>query len=32
MNYNEITHHAVPFKKNVYQKIQTEFKDILNDV
>ena len=32
MNYNEITLNAVPFKKNVYQKIQSEFKNILNDV
>ena len=32
MNYEEITHNAVPFKKNVYQKIQSEFKKVLTDV
>ena len=32
MNYDEITHNAVPFKKNVYQKIQSEFKKVLTDV
>ena len=30
IDYNEITLNAVPFKKNVYQKIQDEFKVILN--
>ena len=32
INYDEITHNAVPFKKNVYQKIQSEFKNVLKDV
>ena len=32
INYDEITHNAVPFKKNVYEKIQSEFKNVLKDV
>ena len=32
INYNEINHNAVPFKKNVYGKIQTEFKKYLSEV
>ena len=31
INYEEITHNAVPFKKNVYQKIQSEFKNIIDE-
>ena len=29
MNYDEISHSAVPFKKNVYKKIEREFKNNL---
>ena len=29
MNYNEISNYAVPFKKNVYEEIQREFKNNL---
>ena len=32
MDYDKISQNAVPFKKNVYQKIQSEFKNIINDV
>jgi len=32
INYDEINHNAVPFKKNVYGKIQTEFKNYLSEV